>query len=198
MANKNVYVFIQLINLLIIILFSKISSDINIHVIPHTHMDPGWLKTPEEYYSEEAIEEIFNTVLNELTEDKNKTFVMNELYYFKIWYSSRNEEEKMKFKKLLQEKRIEFVSGSYVINDEATPLYYNIIDQIRIGHQFLLEEFGITPKTGWYVDSFGHSAGNAHVLAQMNFEYLVLGRIHLDFLDLMKNEKKTEFYWDPF
>ena len=198
MANKNTYVFIQLINLLIIILFSKISSDINIHVIPHTHMDPGWLKTPEEYYSEEAIEEIFNTVLNELTEDKNKTFVMNELYYFKIWYSSRNEEEKMKFKKLLQEKRIEFVSGSYVINDEATPLYYNIIDQIRIGHQFLLEEFGITPKTGWYVDSFGHSAGNAHVLAQMNFEYLVLGRIHLDFLDLMKNEKKTEFYWDPF
>ena len=198
MANKNVYVFIQLINLLIIILFSKISSDINIHVIPHTHMDPGWLKTPEEYYSEEAIEEIFNTVLNELTKDNSKTFVMNELYYFKIWYSSRNEEDKMKFKKLLQGKRIEFVSGSYVINDEATPLYYNIIDQIRIGHQFLLEEFGITPKTGWYVDSFGHSAGNAHILAQMNFEYLVLGRIHLDFLDLMKNEKKTEFYWDPF
>ena len=24
-------------------------SDLNIHIIPHTHLDPGWLRTPEEY-----------------------------------------------------------------------------------------------------------------------------------------------------
>ena len=54
------------------------------------------------------------------------------------------------------------------------------------------------PKTAWYIDSFGHSAGNAHILAQLKFKYLVLGRMHLDFLELMKNEKKIEFYWKPF
>ena len=189
---------IQIIVLLIIILISIILCDINIHIIPHTHMDPGWLKTPEEYYSDENIAEIFNTVLNELSMKHDRTFVINEIYYFKIWYSNLNEDEKMKCKELIKQKRIEFVSGSYTINDEATPLYYNIADQIRIGHQFLLEEFGILPKTGWYIDSFGHSAGNAHVLAQLNFDYLVLGRMHVDFLDVMKNNHKTEFYWEPF
>ena len=196
MVYKKPYV-IQ-INLLIIVLFTKISSDINIHVIPHTHLDPGWLKTPEEYYSEKNIKQIFNTVLNELTKGNKKTFVINEIYFFKRWYLKITEEDKQNFKQLIKEKRIEFVSGSYVINDEATPLYYNIIDQIRIGHQFLLEEFGIIPKTAWYIDSFGHSAGNAHLLAQMNFENLIIGRIHEDFLELMKNDKKLEFYWDPF
>ena len=184
--------------LLIINLISSLICDINIHIIPHTHLDPGWLKTPEEYYNDELIENIYNTMLNELTNTKTRTFVINEIYYFKIWYSNINEENKNKFKNLLKEKRVEFVSGSYIINDEATPLYYNIADQIRIGHQFLLEEFGIIPKTAWYIDSFGHSAGNAHILAQLNFENLVLGRMHFDFLELMKNELKTEFYWDPF
>ena len=161
-------------------------------------MIQGWLKTPEEYYNDQQIESINNTMLNELTMNKATTFVVNEIYYFKIWYSNLKEEEKNKFKNLLNEKRVEFVSGSYIINDEANALYYNIADQIRIGHQFLLEEFGIIPKTAWYIDSFGHSAGNAHILAQFNFENLVLGRMHTDFLELMKNELKTEFYWDPF
>ena len=28
---------------------------------------PSWLKTPEEYYHQEGIEQIFNTILNSLT-----------------------------------------------------------------------------------------------------------------------------------
>ena len=198
MVKLNVHFYFNILVLLLFCLISKISCDINIHVIPHTHLDPGWLKTPEEYYTTEMIEDIFNTVLSELTKDPQKTFVINELYYFKIWYLGISNDKQNKFKELIKEKRIEFVSGSYIINDEATPLYYNIADQIRIGHQFLLEEFGVVPKTGWYIDSFGHSAGNAHVLSQLNFENLVLGRMHLDFLELMKREKKLEFYWEPF
>ena len=184
--------------LLIFSLFHNLICDLNIHIIPHTHMDPGWLQTPEEYYMSELIGEIFNTVFNTLTTNTNRTFVINEIYYFKIWYLRQNEHTQRKFKKLIKEKRIEFVSGSYIINDEATPLYYDIIDQIRIGHNFLLKEFGVIPKTGWYIDSFGHSAGNAHILAHFGFENLVLGRMHTDFLERMKIEKKTEFYWEPF
>ena len=189
---------IQIIINLIITLIPYIICDINIHIIPHTHLDPGWLKTPEDYYQTERVYNIFDTILSELSNSKEKTFVINEIYYFKIWYSDINEEKKLKLKELIKQKRIEFVSGSFTINDEANPLYYNIIDQIRIGHQFLLEEFGIIPKTAWYIDSFGHSAGNGHILTQLKFKYLVLGRMHIDFLELMKNETKIEFYWKPF
>ena len=31
-------------------LFSLHLADLNIHIIPHTHLDPGRLRTPEKYY----------------------------------------------------------------------------------------------------------------------------------------------------
>lgn len=190
---------VEIINcLIILVLIPYIISDINIHVIPHTHLDPGWLNTPEEYYYNERIEDIFNTMLYTLLVDREKTFVINELFYFLKWYNSKDKKSQSNIKKLIKQKRVEFVSGGYVVNDEATPLYYNIMDQIRIGHQFLQEEFGVIPKTGWYIDSFGHSAANAHILSKLNYENLVLGRLHYDYLNLLKNEKNTEFYWAPF
>ena len=124
-------------------------ADLNIHIIPHTHLDPGWLRTPEEYYSRDEVYNIFNTAFRSLYNDKQKrkTFVINETYYFRIWYNKLSEEDKLKFKELIKEKRIEFVLGGYVANDEATPSYHDIADQMRVGNQFLLEEFNVVPKT---------------------------------------------------
>ena len=93
--------------------------------------------------------------------------------------------------KKISEKRIEFVFCGYTVNDEANPIYYDIIDNIRIGHQFLLEEFNITPKSAWFLDSFGHNAGNAHIASQMGFDSLVLGRFHENYLESI-NEDGSE------
>ena len=84
MVKLSVQKIIQIMILFIICLISKITTDLNIHIIPHTHMDPGWLKTPEEYYNDEMIGDIFKTILNELSNNPQKTFVINEIYYFKI------------------------------------------------------------------------------------------------------------------
>ena len=126
------------------------------------------------------------------------TFIITEVYYFKIWYLKQSNTDKEKLKQIIKDKRIEFVFCGYVVNDEANPIYYDIIDNIRIGHQFLLEEFGIKPKSAYFLDSFGHNAGNAHIVSQMDFDNLVLGRMHNDYLDLMKNKKFLEFNWDMF
>ena len=181
-------------------LFPLFLSDLTVHIIPHSHLDPGWLRTPEEYYSREQVYNIFNTAFRSLYNDKQKrkTFVINETYYFKIWYNKLKEEDKLKFKELIKEKRIEFVLGGYVANDEATPSYDDIADQIRIGNQFLLEEFNVVPKTAWFIDSFGHSAGNAYMMSRLNYDNLVLGRMHVDYLELIKKRKIVEFNWVPF
>ena len=185
---------------LIINFISKIICDINIHVIPHSHLDPGWLYTTEEYYTYEEVDEIFKTVTNELYDDvkKQKTFIINEIIYFKRWYDGTHPRNQYKIKNLIKEKRIEFVTGGFVANDEATTSYYDIVNQIRLGQQFLLEEFGIIPKTAMFIDSFGHSAGNAHLMAQLNFKNLILGRMHVDYLELFQKKNWTEFYWLPF
>ena len=175
-------------------------ADLNIHIIPHTHLDPGWLRTPEEYYSRDEVYNIFNTAFRSLYNDKQKrkTFVINETYYFRIWYNKLSEEDKLKFKELIKEKRIEFVLGGYVANDEATPSYHDIADQMRVGNQFLLEEFNVVPKTAWFIDSFGHSAGNAYMMSRLNYDNIVMGRMHVDYLEIIKNRKIVEFNWVPF
>jgi alpha-mannosidase len=44
------------------------------------------------------------------------------------------------------------------MNDEAAPHYEDQINNMMYGHQFLKDEFGITPTIGWHVDPFGHSS----------------------------------------
>ena len=43
------------------------------------------------------------------------------------------------------------------MNDEATPYYEDIIDQVTYGHEFLYKTFNVIPKVGWQIDPFGHS-----------------------------------------
>jgi hypothetical protein len=43
------------------------------------------------------------------------------------------------------------------MNDEAAPYYEDIIDQMTLGHKFLLDTFNAVPSIGWQIDPFGHS-----------------------------------------
>lgn len=45
--------------------------------------------------------------------------------------------------------------GGWCMNDEATTHYDHIIEQMTLGHQFILHNFGVVPKTGWSIDPFG-------------------------------------------
>lgn len=55
-------------------------------------------------------------------------------------------------------------NGGMCMHDEAAPHYIDMIDQTTLGHQFLKKEFDITPRIGWQIDPFGHSAVQAYLL----------------------------------
>lgn len=57
------------------------------------------------------------------------------------------------------------------MHDEATPHYIDLIDQTTLGHQFIKEEFGKTPRIGWQIDPFGHSAVQAYLLGAEVYYY---------------------------
>ena len=38
------------------------------------------------------------------------------------------------------------------MNDEAATHYVAIVDQMALGHEFLLRTFGVKPRIGWHID----------------------------------------------
>lgn len=55
-------------------------------------------------------------------------------------------------------------NGGMCMHDEASPHYIDMIDQTTLGHRFIKEEFNVTPRIGWQIDPFGHSAVQAYLL----------------------------------
>jgi alpha-mannosidase len=80
-------------------------------------------------------------------------------------------------KRLIGNGQLEITQGGWVANDEACTNYEDIIMQMYMGHQFLKKEFGVTPRVGWMIDAFGHSAANAALFADFGFDALYFSRI---------------------
>jgi lysosomal alpha-mannosidase len=84
------------------------------------------------------------------------------------------------------------------MNDEACPHYEDILNNMQVGHQFVLEQFGKAPRIGWHVDPFGHSNAQPRLFAEMGFDAWFFAR--LDYQDKEKRlqEKSMEWVWRPF
>jgi lysosomal alpha-mannosidase len=163
-----------------------INGMINIHIVPHTHDDVGWLKTVDQYYygsntsqQRASVQYILDSVVDELIRDSSKRFVYVEIAFFWRWWNEQNDNVKQSVRLLVSEGRLEFIIGGWCMNDEASTYYQDIIDQQTIGLQFILSEFGecARPKVAWQTDPFGHSREQASLFSQFGFDGLFLGRI---------------------
>ena len=94
--------------------------------------------------------------MEELEKDPRRKFIQVETAFFKMWWDLQKEDKKAIAKKLVADGQLEFVSGGWCMNDEATPYYEDIIDQMTLGHKFILDNFNVTPTIGWQIDPFGH------------------------------------------
>ncbi|KAF0990190.1 hypothetical protein HZS_1453, partial [Henneguya salminicola] len=185
-------------------LFLSLTALINIHIIPHSHNDYGWLKTPFEYYygidnhiQNAEVRLILDSVTMALIKNPERTFIYDVIGFFSIWFDSLNNETKLLFNKLLANSQFEFVNGGWVSNDEATADYLNIIDQLTDGLLYLKRTFkGLSrPFVGWQVDPFGHSLGMSSILSAMEFKALFFGRVSYDIKKALSKSKKLEMTW---
>ena len=80
-------------------------------------------------------------------------------------------------KRIQKSGRIEFVNGGWVSFDEACPSYFDMIMNIRVAHDFLKKEFGVTVDIGWQIDTFGHSASTAKIYTELGYRAIFMTRI---------------------
>lgn len=113
---------------------------LNVHIVPHTHDDVGWLKTVDQYYygsrsniQRAGVELILDSVVVELLRDPTKRFIYVESAFFFKWWQEQSDELREQVKQLVQEGRLEFIGGAWSMNDEATTHYQSVIDQFTWG-----------------------------------------------------------------
>eukprot|EP01116_Phalansterium_solitarium_P016044 TRINITY_DN3630_c0_g2_i1.p1 TRINITY_DN3630_c0_g2~~TRINITY_DN3630_c0_g2_i1.p1 ORF type:complete len:1254 (-),score=450.47 TRINITY_DN3630_c0_g2_i1:473-4234(-) len=170
------------------------TNKLHVHIIPHSHCDPGWLKTYQEYYSHH-VDRILSGVVGQLIGNPKRTFNWAEISFFKLWWERQDISMKEKVRQLVASGQLEFIGGGWIQNDEATVNYDMVVNQITEGHEYLLKHFNTRPRIGWQVDPFGHSSLTPTVFQRIGYEALVINRIHHMMKGSFKDSKHMEFVW---
>ncbi|KAK1303873.1 hypothetical protein QJS10_CPB11g01988 [Acorus calamus] len=180
-----------------------VDGKLNVHLVPHSHDDVGWLKTIDQYYvgsnnsiQGACVQNVLDSVVVALLKDPNRKFVFAEQAFFQRWWVEQNEKTQEVVRKLVDSGQLEFINGGWCMHDEATTHYIDMIDQTTLGHRLIKTQFNQVPRIGWQIDPFGHSAVQAYLLgAELGFDALYFARI--DYQDRAKRliDKSLEVIW---
>lgn len=164
-------------------------------VIPHSHMDVGWVYTIQESMRAYAAN-VYTSVTEELSKVKDRRFIAVEQEFFRLWWDNvASDSHKKQVRQLVKEGRFEFIIGGQVMHDEAVTDLDDEILQMTEGHGFLYETFGVRPEFSWHVDPFGASATTPVLFALAGFNAHLISRIDYDLKDIMQKNKKLQFVW---
>jgi len=177
---------------------------LQVFYIPHSHQDCGWLYTIEEYYEGyydyegnylPGVGTIYTTVIQMLSTDPSRRFIVVEILFFKKWWEQQEETVQGEVRRLVSEKQLEFVLGGFCMSDEASVDHYASILSLTLGHLFLKETFGVVPRDGWQVDPFGASSATPVFLSMMGFRSHVVSRVDYRIKEEFQRKKALEFEW---
>ncbi|KAG8652720.1 probable alpha-mannosidase At5g13980 isoform X1 [Manihot esculenta] len=182
---------------------SIVPGKINVHLVPHTHDDVGWLKTVDQYYvgsnnsiQGACVQNVLDSLVPALLADKNRKFIYVEQAFFQRWWRDQSPEIQIIVKKLVSSGQLELINGGMCMHDEATTHYIDMTDQTTLGHRFIKEEFNVTPRIGWQIDPFGHSAVQGYLFgAEVGFDSIFFARIDYQDRAKRKDEKSLEVVW---
>ncbi|VDM60404.1 unnamed protein product [Angiostrongylus costaricensis] len=166
-------------------------------VIPHSHCDPGWIKTFEQYHHDQTRKILDGMVKHLSSPTEDMRFIYAEISFFELWWRDQNESTKSKVRELLTSGKFEIVTGGWVMTDEANSQYFSIITELFEGHEWIRNHIGgdFRPTTHWSIDPFGLSPTLPYLLAAANITNAAIQRVHYSVKKHLAKNKQLEFMW---
>lgn len=62
---------------------------LDVIIVPHTHLDPGWLETVDEYYNRK-VKFILDNMVRKLHLYTDMTFIWAEIIFFSRWFEQQS------------------------------------------------------------------------------------------------------------
>lgn len=71
-------------------------------IVPHSHVDPGWVETVDEYYTRK-VRTILDGMVRKLHLYPDLTFIWAEIVYFSRWWEAQTHLIQLQVKELIKE-----------------------------------------------------------------------------------------------
>lgn len=144
-----------------------------IHLIGNAHLDPVWLWRFGDGLSE--IKATFRSALDRIREFDEFIFTSACAFYY-LWVEENCPEMFEEIKQAIKNGKWKLVGGMWIQPDCNMPSSESFARHFLYSQRYFYEKFGVTVKTGYNVDSFGHSAGLPTLLRQAGIENYVYMR----------------------
>jgi len=95
----------------------------------------------------------------------------------------------------VEKKQLEFVTGGWVMPDEANSHWFSLLMQLTEGQTWLKTHFNLTPASSWSIDPFGQSPTMPFLLKGSNMENLLIQRVHYSIKKRLAQKRELEFRW---
>lgn len=161
---------------------------LKIHLIGNAHLDPVWLWQWQEGYSE--VLATFRSALDRIKEFDDFIFTSAAVIYYE-WIEETDPDMFEEIKQRVKEGKWVLAGGWLVQPDCNLPCGESFARHSLYGQNYFKEKFGIMAKTGYNVDSFGHSAMLPQILKKSGMDNYVYMRPN-------EFEKEYEFKKNTF
>lgn len=144
-----------------------------LHMIGNAHIDPVWLWRWQDGYSE--VRATFRSALDRMEEYPDFVFTSAAAAYYQ-WIEQSDPEMFEEIRRRVREGRWRIVGGWWIQADCNIPGGEGFARQALYAQRYFYEKFGVTARTGYNVDSFGHSGSLPKILRQCGMDRYVYMR----------------------
>lgn len=144
-----------------------------IHMIGNAHIDPVWMWQWQEGYQE--VKATFKSALDRLSETEEFVFTCACADYYR-WVEENDPEMFEEISQRMKEGRWRIVGGMWTQPDCNMPSGESFVRQFLYSQRYFYEKFGVTAKTAYNVDSFGHNAMLPQIFKKAGIDSYVMMR----------------------